>query len=80
MTLPTESQIEGWSENRKLVLNELNRVARAVESIDVKVGSELTNMKVEIATIKTKVALYAAIIASIASILLSAIIGFLMKR
>lgn len=80
MTLPTESQIEGWSENRKLVLNELNRVARAVESIDVKVGSELTNMKVEIATIKTKVALYAALIASVASIGLSVLISLIMKR
>lgn len=80
MTLPSDSQIEGWAENRKLVLNELGRVARAVESIDVKVGSELTNMKVEIATIKTKVALYAAIIASVASIGLSALISFLSRR
>lgn len=80
MTPLNESEIEGWAQNRKLVLNELGRVTRAVESLDVKVGSELTNMKVEIATIKTKVALYAAVIASVASIILSAVISFLMKR
>lgn len=80
MTPLNESEIEGWAQNRKLVLNELGRVTRAVESLDVKVGSELTNMKVEIATIKTKIALYAAVIASVASIILSAVISFLMKR
>lgn len=80
MTPLSDSEVEGWAQNRKLVLNELGRVTRAVESLDVKVGSELTNMKVEIATIKTKVALYAAVVASVASIILSAVISFLMKR
>lgn len=80
MTPLNESQVEGWAENRKLVLNEISRVARAVENIDVKVGSELTNMKVEIATIKTKVALYAAIIASVASIGLSVLISLITRR
>lgn len=80
MTPLNDSEIEGWAQNRKLVLNELGRVTRAVESLDVKVGSELTNMKVEIATIKTKVALYAAAISSIASIALSVLIGYLTRK
>lgn len=80
MTPLNDSEIEGWAQNRKLVLTELGRVTRAVESLDVKVGSELTNMKVEIATIKTKVALYAAIISSVASIALSVLIGYLTRH
>lgn len=69
-------EIEGWGQNRKLVLAELSRVARAVESLDIKVGGEMTNMKVELATLKTK----AAIIAAVAGALLSAVISYLMKR
>lgn len=74
------AEIEGWDVNRKLVLNELNRVARAIESLDMKVGGEMTNMKVELATIKTKVALYAAVIAAVASALLSIVISYFTRR
>lgn len=84
MTKLDDVQVEGWAENRKLVLTELNRVARAIEGLDVKVGGEMTNMKVEIATMKTKVGLYAAVIAAVASVVLSAVISalisFLSKR
>lgn len=75
-----DAEIEGWGANRKLVLNELNRVARAVESLDNKVGGEMTDMKVELATMKTKVALYAAIISAIASMVLSAIVSYISRR
>lgn len=69
-------EVEGWGQNRKLVLAELSRVARAVESLDVKVGGELTNMKVELATLKTKV----AIIVIVASAAMSALINYLFRH
>lgn len=75
-----EIEIEGWRESRQLVMSELRRVGRIVESLDSKVGSDLTSMKVEIATIKTKVALYAVVAGAIASAILSAVISYLMGK
>lgn len=72
--------IEGWRENRKLVLGELTRVTRAIENLDLKVGGDLTSMKVEVATLKTKVALYAVVAGAIASAILSAVINYIMKK
>lgn len=72
--------VESWKENRKVVLDGLQRVERAVDTLNLKVGSEMTDMKVELATIKTKVALYAAVISLVASLILSAVISYLMKR
>jgi len=68
--------VEGWRENRKLVLGELVRVTRAIENLDVKISGEMTNIKVEVATIKTKVGVYAALIA----IVVAAVISYLFKR
>lgn len=68
--------VEGWNQNRKLVLAELSRVARAVESLDLKVGGEMTNMKVELATMKVKV----AIIAIGAGAIVSALIQYLLRH
>lgn len=77
--LGDDAQIEGWDVNRKLVLNELGRVARALESLDMKVGGEMTDMKVEMATLKTRVGLYAALIAAIASVVFSALMSILLS-
>lgn len=76
----SESEIEGWNQNRKLVLDRLDRVTRAVESLDAKVGSDLTEMKVELATMRTKVGLYAAVVGTVISILFSALISYLTRR
>lgn len=55
---------------------ELSRLARAVESLDLKVGGEMTTMKVELATLKTKV----AIIVVVASAVMSALINYLFRH
>jgi hypothetical protein len=55
---------------------ELSRLARAVESLDLKVGGEMTSMKVELATLKTKV----AIIVIVASAVMSALINYLFRH
>jgi hypothetical protein len=68
--------VEGWNQNRKLVQAELGRLARAVESLDLKVGGEMTNMKVELATLKTKV----AIIVVVASAAMSALINYFFRH
>ena len=72
--------IEDWRANRKLVLGELNRIALSLENLDAKVGSDLTTMKVEVAMIKTKVAVYAAIAAIITSAVVSFLFSTLIKR
>lgn len=76
----SESKIERWELNEKFVLNSLDRLSRAVESIDAKVGGDLTSMKIEIATLKTKWAIYAAIIGTVAGAVISAVVSFLIKR
>lgn len=68
--------MEGWNQNRKLVQAELSRLARAVESLDLKVGGEMTSMKVELATLKTKV----AIIVVVASAAISALISYFFRH
>ena len=76
----SEAKIEGWELNQKFVLNSLDRLSRAVESIDANVRGDLTTMKIEIATLKTKWAIYAAIIGTVAGAVISALISFLIKR
>ena len=76
----SESKIERWELNEKFVLNSLDRLSRAVESIDAKVGGDLTSMKIEIATLKTKWTIYAAIIGTVAGAAISAFISFILKR
>lgn len=76
----SESKIERWELNEKFVLNSLDRLSRAVESIDAKVGGDLTSMKIEIATLKTKWAIYAAIIGTVMGAVISAVVSFLIKR
>lgn len=73
-------EIEGWRENRKLVMSELVRVTRAIEGLDSKVGGELTSMKVEIATLKTKVAVYAAMAAVATSLVITAALNYILHR
>lgn len=69
-------EVEGWNQNRKLVQAELGRLARAVESLDLKVGGEMTSMKVELATLKTKM----AIIVVVSSAAMSALISYFFRH
>lgn len=75
-----DAKIEGWELYQKFVLNEMSRLARAVESIDSSVRGDVTNMKIEIATLKTKWGVYATIIGAVAGALISAIVSYFFKR
>ena len=73
---------DNWRENRKLVHAELSRANRGIDrlgdkisDIDLKLTKDLTDMKIEIATIKTKVLIYGGL----AAIILSALINYLLK-
>lgn len=76
----TESRAEGWDREQKFVLAELQRLARAVESVDSSVRGDVTNMKIEIATLKTKWGVYATIIGAVAGAFISALVSYFFKR
>lgn len=75
-----DSKVESWEIYQKLVMAELGRLSRAIESVDSNVRGDLTNMKIEIATLKTKWAIYAAIIGTIAGAVISAVVSILIRR
>lgn len=66
--------------DRRLVMSELSRISNKLDTIDGKIGSDLSGLKIEVATLKTKVGLYAAVISAVAAAIMSAIVSYLMKR
>lgn len=60
----SKPEIEGWSEYRKLILNELERLGEMVSAVDKKLDrlttDELSKLKVELAMLKTKAAMLGA--------------------
>ncbi len=78
--LPNETRAEGWDREQKFVLAELQRLARAVESVDSTMRGDLTSMKIEIATLRTKWGVYATIIGAVAGALISAVVSYFFKR
>jgi hypothetical protein len=73
-------KIKGWESYQIFVLNEMGRLSRAVEDVNRTVTGDLAAMKIEIATLKTKWAIYAAIIGTIAGAIISAAVSYLIKR
>lgn len=75
---------EDWRRDRRLVLSELTRIGNKLDTIDGRINSDVTDMKVEVATLKTKVALYAALVGGgtgiIISIITAVIINVITKR
>lgn len=75
-----ESRTEGWDQEKKFVLVELQRLARAVESVDSTMRGDLTEMKITIATLETRWKIYAALIGTVAGAIISAIVSYFFKR
>lgn len=75
-----DSRGGGWDSEQKFVLAELQRLARAVESVDSTMRGDLTEMKITIATLETRWKIYAALIGTVAGAIISAIVSFLFKR
>lgn len=71
---------EDWRKDRSLVMSDLRRVSDSLDKLTLTVGGELTNMKVEVATLKTKVAIYAAAISTVTTLILGAIIKYITSQ
>lgn len=69
--MSTERESAGFSEYRALILSELRRVSDKIDALDGKLtnlqSGEISNLKVELSTIKTKVVIMSAAGAAVAS-------------
>ena len=73
----------GFGEYRALILSELRRVSDKIDALDGKLtdlrSGEISNLKVELSTIKTKVVILSAAGASIASAVVAALVTHFSK-
>lgn len=80
----TEIERQDWRESRQLVMRTLERVELKLEDIDEKVGGRMTSLEVKVATIDTRVAVYAAmialVVATVFGILGSVITSYIMRK
>lgn len=69
-----QHEMEGWSEYRKLVISELERLGRMIAAVDIKVealnNSEISNLKVEVAMLKVRCAIIGAVFGAIPAIVM----------
>ncbi len=69
----------GFGEYRALILSELRRVSDKIDVLDGKLSNlqsgEISNLKVELSTIKTKVVIMSAAAAAIASAIVAAVVS-----
>lgn len=67
-------EMEGWSEYRKLVISELERLGRMIAVVDSKVDalntSEISQLKVEVAMLKVRCAIIGAVFGTIPAIVM----------
>jgi len=65
----SDAGLEGWGEYRRLILQELERLARQVQELNIKIdnfrASDIADIKVEIAMLKVKAGVWGAIGAAI---------------
>ena len=75
-----EMSEEDWRRDRRLVMSELTRIGNKLDTLTSTVNGDVTNMKVEVATLKTKVGLYAALISAVAAAIISAAVSYIMRH
>lgn len=79
--MPLEDlDLESWNQNRKMVLTRLDQIAAQVERIDSKIGTDLVNMRIEVAMLKTKFGIYAALIGGGSAAVIAPIMAFIVSR
>jgi hypothetical protein len=61
----TDIGLEGWGEYKRLILQELERLAKRIEDLDSKIdrfrGDDIASLKVEVAMLKVKAGMWGAL-------------------
>lgn len=75
-----QAERDDWRSNRKLVLAEMRRLSNNIEGLTSSVNKDLTEMKIEMATMKTKVVLIGTMAAIVITPIVAAIVNVIFKR